>query len=218
MLRIRKSTKIGGVAAATLAVMLGLTVGSPAYAAPSEPSSGDGLSVADSNEAAIDATLATIDDPAQQDTVRAWMEEATADGAQIAKAQTGNYTPTTGGEVSTLAYPSGCGLFVLILRNGQTITNDTLTSCTSGPYQFLTHEMRITAYDGVFGVPNEVTGVRVFNYAGGTSDAQEISWTCANYNQTSFNAISRGIMAKNGEEYTTPTVYDTFDGNIDCGY
>ena len=61
MSKIRKSTGIGGVAAAALALLLGLTVGSPAYAVPSESSS-----VAESNQAAIDATLATIDDPAQR--------------------------------------------------------------------------------------------------------------------------------------------------------
>lgn len=31
--------------------------------------------------------------------------------------------------------------------------------------------------------------------------------------------ISSGVMAKGGTEYTTPTVYDTFDqGNIACGW
>ena len=102
MSKIRKSTGIGGVAAAALALLLGLTVGSPAYAVPSESSS-----VAESNQAAIDATLATIDDPAQQEVVRAWMEEATSDGSQIVKAQTGDYTASASGEVRHWRIPAG---------------------------------------------------------------------------------------------------------------
>ncbi|KAA9104494.1 hypothetical protein [Microbacterium rhizomatis] len=61
--------------------------------------------------------------------------------------------------------------------------------------------------------------MRTYNYGGGSSQSQQLSWTCPNHNQTSFRAISLGVMAKNGQEYTTPTVYDTFDqGNIDCGW
>ncbi|HEX7825722.1 MAG TPA: hypothetical protein VF477_12520 [Mycobacterium sp.] len=40
-----------------------------------------------------------------------------------------------------------------------------------------------------------------------------------NLSSSRGRAISLGVMAKNGQEYTTPTVYDTFDqGNIDCGW
>ncbi|HEX7825031.1 MAG TPA: hypothetical protein VF477_09030 [Mycobacterium sp.] len=201
-----------------MAAILTLGGGTAANAAVASPPADD-VSVADSNEAAIDATLATIDDPAQQASVRAWMEESTADGSEIITAQAGDCRSSGSEGAARRAYPSGCGLYVLILCNGQKITNDTLTSCVSGPYQFLTHQMRVTGYHGVFGTPNEVTGVRTYNYGGGSSQSQQLSWTCPNHNKTSFRAISLGVMAKNGQEYTTPTVYDTFDqGNIDCGW
>lgn len=222
MPRVRKTRKAIGAAVTTSTVLVGLALAGPANAAEVGPLPADEVSVADSNQDAIDATLATIDDPAEQEKVRAWMENAIADGSQIVSAQAGSYAPSTSvettDEVQPLAYPSGCGLYVLILRSGQTITNDTLTSCPT-PYLFLIHQMRISAYHGVFDTPNEVTGVRTYNYQGGTSQNQQLSWTCANNNLTKFRAISSGVMAKGGQEYTTPEVYDTFDvGNIDCGW
>lgn len=215
----RKSARTVGVLVAAVAVTAGLALGGPAYAIGEvEPSPNDSTTVAENNQAAIDATLATIEEPVHQERVRAWMEEATADGSEIISAHTGDYESAAAEGAAQRAYPSGCGLYVLILRYQQTITNDSLTSCLT-PYTFLTHQMRITAYHGVFGTPKEVTGVRTYNYAGGTSQSQDLSWTCANHNQTRFDAITKGVMAKNGQEYTTPLVYDTFDqGNIDCGY
>ncbi|MEU0883363.1 hypothetical protein ABZ345_32555 [Lentzea sp. NPDC005914] len=58
--------------------------------------------------------------------------EATRNGAKIVSIASADYTPS-GSEPSAFAYPSGCGLWVLVTKVGNYAVNSSLTSCNSRP-------------------------------------------------------------------------------------
>lgn len=189
-------------------------VGGSLGVAPADGSASYAMSA--ENDAVIEAAIEGIDDPVQRESVRAWMEEAAGDGL-ILSAQSAEYSATSSGATAARAYPSGCGLHVLAVQNSNSVTNSTLTSCLT-PYSFLTHQMNITGIDGFSGNQVDLTGYVVYNYAGSSSQSQNLLWRCKNGNASNFQARTKGIMAKGGVEYTTPWVYDTFSTKISCGW
>lgn len=58
--------------------------------------------------------------------------EATRNGATLLSIAGADYVPS-GSEPSAFAYPSGCGLWVLVVKMGNYAVNSSLTSCNSRP-------------------------------------------------------------------------------------
>jgi hypothetical protein len=58
--------------------------------------------------------------------------ESTRNGATLVSITNADYVPS-GSEPSALAYPSGCGLWVLVTKVGNYAVNSSLTSCNTRP-------------------------------------------------------------------------------------
>lgn len=170
--------------------------------------------------AQLEAEVAAIPDETQRALVAAHIEKKLAAGAQFYGLAFNSFKPKpASGGVTPMAYPSGCGLTVLISRVGQRIENDSMTSCSSliGPWTSLTHQSDIVALHGVTGWPKKVAD-RAFSFGPNSAALSTLTFTCNNYNQTGYNVRTSGRMYKGVTLYTTPLVYDTFGGNINCGY
>ncbi|OZB80608.1 hypothetical protein, partial [Microbacterium sp. 13-71-7] len=109
---MHKSLRHTALALSAVAALL-LAGGAPAFAAETEDYSGPG-----ENPPAVQAEI----------------DRLTAEGAEIIKVSTTPYVAEeTPGTVSTMsAYPSGCGLSVIISKFGFGITGSSISSCWSG--------------------------------------------------------------------------------------
>lgn len=141
--------------------------------------------------------------------------ELEAGGAEIIKLSTSEYSVEhTGTGVTTFAYPSGCGLTVIISKSGYVIKGDALTSC-AGPFTALTHQDTLQTFNPDWGIWSTLrTGSKI--YTSRSSGTSEIAYTCANTNRANYKTITRGTLTRGGNEYVA-TVYDQFDNNVLCG-
>lgn len=116
------------IAAAAGVVITGAVM--PAGPAVADPGTAGGHEVARPTFIYGAATPpADLDDAPQA--VRDRVEKAARQGEQLVSLTKADYMPA--GSPAALSYPSGCGLWVLVLKSGDYMLNSSLTSCNYVP-------------------------------------------------------------------------------------
>ena len=111
------------------------------------------------------------------------------------------------------AFPSGCGLTVLIYKQTTQIVSDNLTSCLA---PFVSAAMSSTIGFLAWGHYNNFVASRSAQRTGGSSLALEYAYNCYdNVDRTIFRTVTNGTLVRGGTTYTA-AAYDIVD-TPNCG-
>lgn len=194
---------------AALAGIFTLLTAGPAQAQPRTADAGSGTrslpAKVEQRIAALEASGAKILDVASAPYVKA---DAKTDAKKLAYG-----TGESGkAEATPAAYPTGCGLWVLVYRQGNLIYNDSLTSCL---YQVLDIQMHSgLAWSRWFGWEE------LYSQTFDTDDSSSLDtyiWVdCTGSGTHDYQGVTNGfIETYSGDEYSA-AAYDQID-RIECG-
>ncbi|PVW02949.1 hypothetical protein DEA06_14325 [Microbacterium sp. Gd 4-13] len=192
------------MAVAAFVVVIGFTVGGPANAAEVAPSPPAGETTTDSPP--IDTSLPGVAER---------IAEIEANGGEILGGSSVQYVEEGSGEdgAAQRAFPSGCGLTVLVYKQTTQIVSDNLTSCLA---PFVSAAMSSTIGFLAWGHYNNIVASRSAQRTGGSSLALEYAYNCANTSNTTwFRTITNGTLVRGGTTYTA-AAYDEVQDDY-CG-
>lgn len=147
--------------------------------------------------------------------VAAKLEDLRAAGAEIIGGSTSTYVAEgeDAADASTRAFPSGCGLTVILSRSGSTVTSSNLTSCAA---PWTVAEMDSFIGFLAWGHYNNVVAEDTEYSGGGLNMSMDYSYTCVNTtNQTWFRTETYGELFRGNTRYTA-AAYDVIDDQP-CG-
>jgi len=206
-MRIKRS-----LAAISAAVLVVLGMSSPASASSGDNQS-EGLTRAE-----MEAEGLRLDDQAVADEVNKILNE----GGVILGVTQADYVADVsreapgkepGGTVSTMAYPAGCGLSVIMYRSGQSVRSSSVTSCAA---PFTVGEMDNVIMFWAW-LRWNVKASNTTHSGGGTSFVVNTTYNCPNTNSTEWRTETYGDLWRGSTHYMA-AAYDIFDdGAQACG-
>lgn len=205
MSTLRRSTRTIAATIAAFAMVVGLAIGGPAHATEVAPTPVDDSSLTDPAPP-IDTSLPGVAER---------IAEIEANGGEILGGSSVQYVEegTSDDGVVARAFPSGCGLTVLIYKQTTQIVSDNLTSCLA---PFVSAAMSSTIGFLAWGHYNNFVASRSAQRTGGSSLALEDAYNCYdNVDRTIFRTVTNGTLVRGGTTYTA-AAYDIVD-TPNCG-
>lgn len=118
------------------------------------------------------------------------------------------FTDKNGKVVKLSGYPSGCGLAVLLFRNGNILTGSMTTSCS---FRVNSIEHNVYLYRSrFFGWERLITHEGDYSYNVG-SKATTIKYDCTGTGTHDFRVEGYGYVSQSGNSYNA-SAYDEIDG------